>query len=235
MQRQAVDALLATVSPEALRLPANIRTQIPPRPPGYVPHRELFQGHTGLIFDPYAPAEVAAGMVIGLLIHPERATRTVYQHDLDPSLPSLMDVLTRTTETLWEARIPNDSYDAEIQRLVQQVWVDELIDLASNDNTAMATRSRATQHLRSLHAWIQENPGNRRDEETLAHRANVFDQIDRFLLRLYRPDDRREMLSTPPGSPIGHDVPGYLLRKQQRDALLDWWNDVEMCGFSENL
>lgn len=230
-QRAAVDALLATVAPEALRLPANIRAQIPPRPPGYGPHRELFEGHTGLLFDPYAPAEVAAGMVLGLLIHPERATRTVYQHDLDPSLPGLMDVLTRTSETLWEARIPDDPYDAEIQRLVQQVWVDELIALASNKNTATATRARATQHLRGLHTWMQDNPGGRGDEETRAHRANAFDQIDRFLLRIYRPDERQEQLSMPPGSPIGQASPGYLLRKQQREALLETWSIDAMCGF----
>ncbi|MCH8319671.1 MAG: zinc-dependent metalloprotease, partial [Acidobacteria bacterium] len=78
VQRAGLAALMMVIRPEALRLPENIRTQIPPRPPGYGQHRELFPGHTGLTFDPYAPAEVVAGLVFGLVIHPPRAARTVY-------------------------------------------------------------------------------------------------------------------------------------------------------------
>ena len=202
-QRAALDALLATLTPEALRLPEMLRTRIPPRPPGYGPHRELFDGYTGLTFDPYAPAEGAARLVLGLLVHPERAARLTFQADFNPSLPSLLAVLNTTTNYLWEARLPDDPYDAELQRLVQAVWVEVLLDLAAREDAAPAVAARVNQHLGALHAWLQENPGNRRDTETVAHRLYVFEQLDRYLFRLYHPERARDALRLPPGSPIG--------------------------------
>ncbi len=231
-QRAALTELMKVIQPEALRLPENIRTQIPPRPPGYPHHRELFPGHTGLTFDPYAPAEVVAGLVLGLVIHPQRAARTVYQHDFDPDLPDLEEVLEHVSNETWGKSVPRDPYDAELQRIVQQVWIDELVGVAANERNAPAVRAMVTMKLREVHAWLQENPGARRDEETLAHRALVFDQIDRYLLRDYRLGEGRTILSAPPGSPIGQDVPGYLYRRQQRQTLLDQWNvRYEACGF----
>ncbi|MFQ5571856.1 MAG: zinc-dependent metalloprotease [Rhodothermales bacterium] len=235
VQRTALNALLETISPEVLRLPPNLRTQIPPRPPGYGQHRELFAGHTGLTFDPYAPAEVAAGLVLGLLIHPQRAARTAYQGDFDTTLPGFTEVLEHITREVWETRISEAPYDAELQRLVQQVWVDELVALAANNNAAAAVRARATQHLGDLLAWLQENPGPRRDTETIAHRGLVRDQIDRYLFRFYRAGEGRTELTTPPGSPIGQEAPDYLQRRSRRRALLEAWSArEEVCGFARD-
>ncbi|MFB3131498.1 MAG: hypothetical protein ACE10K_03140, partial [Rhodothermales bacterium] len=178
---------------------------------------------TGLTFDPYAPAEVVAGLVLGLIIHPQRAARTVYQHDFDPDLPDLEEVLEHVSAEVWTRDVPSDPYDAELQRLVQQVWIDELIGVAANERNASAVRSRVMHKLHDIHGWLQDHPGRRRDEETIAHRAFIFDQLDRYLFRLYRPGEGRTTLTTPPGSPIGQDAPGSL-RRQQRQALLDQWD-----------
>ena len=232
-QRAALRALLETIRPEALRLPENVRTQIPPRPPGYGQHRELFSGHTGLTFDPYAPAEVVADLVLGLIVHAERAARTVYQHDFDPDLPGLDEVLETVTDEVWAQDVPRDPYDAELQRIVQQVWVDVLIGVAADEQSASAVRARILQKLREIYAWVQENPGGRRDEETIAHRAFVFDQLDRYLLRLYQPGERRAVPYTPPGQPIGQGGPDYLQRRQHRQGFLDRWAArYEACGWT---
>lgn len=207
LQRAALEALLATVTPAALRLPPNVRTQIPPRPPGYEQSRELFDGHTGLTFDPYAPAAAAAGMVFDQIAHPERATRLVYQADFDAALPDLQETLTQVTTAVWEAPVPEDAYDAELQRTAQQGWTDALLRLAAAPELAPAARARVDHHLRQLHAWLQAHPGGARDPETAAHRSQAFDQLDRYLFRLYRPDEPRQRLETPPGSPIGTDTP----------------------------
>ncbi|ARA94492.1 hypothetical protein AWN76_015895 [Rhodothermaceae bacterium RA] len=231
LQRTAVDALLQAITPDQLALPQNIRTQIPPRPPGYSQNRELFDGYSGLVFDPYAPAETVASLILGLLVHPERAARLVYQHDADADLPGLSETLTRISATVWEAPIPADPYAAELQRLVQQVWTDVLIETAARPDAAPAVKSRITQHLRALQEWLTENPGPRRDLETQAHRLYVFDQVDRYLLRLYRPDERRTGPTTPPGSPIGQDDEGVFLRQERRRAWLDRWTPAwSWCG-----
>ncbi|GIV59684.1 MAG: hypothetical protein KatS3mg043_0773 [Rhodothermaceae bacterium] len=232
-QRAALEALLATLAPEALRLPGQLRTTIPPRPPGYGPHRELFDRHTGLVFDPYAPAAGAAELVLGLLVHPERAARLTYQKDFDPSLPDLSEVLTTVSEFVWERSVPDDPYDAELQRTVQQVWTDALLDVSTRDDLAPAVRARMTQHLREVHAWLQDHPGNPRDHETVAHRAFVFDQIDRYLFREYRPDEPRADLTLPPGSPIGQDAPGFVHRRHARRAYLEHHAPAALCTFSD--
>ena len=230
-QRAALEALLAATSPEALALPERVRTLIPPRPPGYGPHRELFDGYTGLTFDPYAPAEVAAALVFDLVVHPERAARLAYQEDFDGDLPGLTEVLTRVTDRVWGSDVPRDPYAAELHRIVQIAWVDALLDAASRTDAAPAVAARVTHKLRDLHGWLRDNPGTRRDEETLAHRAYVFDQLDRYLFRLYRAEQRRDDLTLPPGSPIGQDAPAFLQRHHRRRALLQQWAAwTEACG-----
>ncbi len=231
-QRAALTELMKVIQPAALRLPENIRTQIPPRPPGYGQNRELFPGHTGLTFDPYAPAEIVASLVLGLIIHPQRAARTVYQNDFNPGLPDFKEILEIVSSETWGRSIPRDPYDAELQRVVQQVWIDELMGVAANESNASAVRATATQKLREIQDWLRENPGGRRDEETIAHRAMVFDQIDRYLLRIYRQGEGRKALTTPPGSPIGQEAADVLHRRAQRQALLDQWDfRHHACGF----
>lgn len=204
-QRAALDALLKTVTPDALRLPARIRQTIPPRPPGYPAGRELFDGYTGLTFDPYAPAETATRMVLSGILNPERAARLVYQKDFDNALPGLSAVLTRISEAIWQARIPADDYDAELQRLVQSIWTDVILDVAARKKLSPAVRARIVQHLREVEDWLDAHPGNRRDHETVAHRSLNFDRIDRFLLRDYEKGEQPRPLIDPPGSPIGND------------------------------
>ena len=223
LQRMALAELMKVVQPEALSLPKNIRTLIPPRPPGYPQHRELFTGHTGLTFDPYTPAAVVAGLVLGLLVHPERAARMTYQADFDPKLPDFEEILEVASSHTWGRSVPSDPYAAELQRVAQQVWIDELVGLASNLRAAPAVRVMTTQKLREIHAWLQENPGRARDEETLAHRAMVFDQIDRYLLREYRQGESPQPITVPPGSPIGQTNGMY--RIQERQTLLQQYGE----------
>ncbi len=228
-QLAAVDALLETIQPSALRLPENLRTQLPPRPPGYGQNRELFDGFTGLTFDPYAPAHIAAGMVADLLANPERLTRLIYQEDFDPSLPGIDDVFSRIFNSVWKARMPKDAYDAELQRIVQQVWTDALLELVTRPNLAPVTRARVILHLRDILAWLERSKG--RDNETIAHRDMIYDDVQRVLTRDYQPAEQWRAVTTPPGSPIGQDGPDFLQRTQERRALLEAWiqSDI-LCG-----
>ncbi len=231
-QIAALNAMLATLSPEALRLPERIRRAIPPRPPGYAAHRELFASRTAPVFDPYMPAEVAATMTLDLLLRPERLARLAYQEDFDEELPGVSEILTRVSKVIWEKKVPEDPYDAELQRIVQGVWTDALLEAAEQSRLAPAVRARVTQHLRELHAWLEDNPGSRRDHETVSHRSLLYDEIDRYLFRLYRPDERPPAVSAPPGSPIGTDAPDFMRRQRERRSLLERWREADrVCVF----
>ncbi len=228
-QLAAVDALLETIQPAALRLPENLRTQLPPRPPGYGQNRELFDGYTGLTFDPYAPAHIAAGMVADLLANRERLTRLVYQEDFDPALPGVNEVFSRIFDSVWKARMPQDPYDAELQRVVQQVWTDALLELVTRPNVAPATRARVILHLREILDWLERSKG--KDAETIAHRDMVYEDVQRVLTREYQPTENWKTVVTPPGSPIGQQAPDFLQRTQQRRTILEaWTRNDKFCG-----
>ena len=219
-QNEALGALLQTVTPEALALPESAREQIPPRPPGHPPNRELFEGRTDPVFDAYAPAEVAATMTLEALVVPERAMRMVAQHDANPDLPSFRGVLDRITDHVWRTEAPDDPYRAELQRTTQQVWTDVLLDHASQADVAPAVQARITQHLRSLQDWLAATEAP--TAEARAHRTAQQAAIERFLNRSQEQTSPPSTLDAPPGSPIGQ-APAYRQRQEQRRTWLNRW------------
>jgi hypothetical protein len=102
-QRKALDALAYTLKPSELAVPKKVLDLIPPRPPGYGLHRELFPRTTGDTFDPLAPATIAADVTIGFVLQLDRAARMVGQHAVNPQLPGLEDVIDRLTAATFDA------------------------------------------------------------------------------------------------------------------------------------
>ncbi|RMF62051.1 MAG: hypothetical protein D6746_04620, partial [Bacteroidetes bacterium] len=87
------------------------------------------------------------------------------------------------------------------------------------------------QHLREVQVWLQDHPGDPGDHETVAHRTLLFDQIDRYLYRPYRPDEHYGEVTVPPGSPIGEAVPSFVQRRRARQAYLERTRTDEVCAF----
>ena len=87
-QRAALDALLKTVSPVELEVPAKL---LPLLSGGQSddPDRqfdiEIFQTAGGPVFDPLVAADTAADMTFAELLAPERLNRVAIQHGTDPS------------------------------------------------------------------------------------------------------------------------------------------------------
>jgi hypothetical protein len=203
-QRAALAALVATLSPAALALPAPLLKKIPPRPSGYGRSRELFPRYTGLMFDAITPAVVAADLVTSLVLTSDRAARLVEQKALDPTLPGLEDVIDGLYAASFgaTARTP---YEAEVQRAVENVVVDALITLASN--AAMPqVRAIATRELRQREAALNRGiPGGTPGITygAIAHNAELAATIKRFLDRPSAPAPRMTVPEAPPGAPIG--------------------------------
>lgn len=224
VQDTALQALLEVIASSALRVPENIRRSLPPRPPGFPIHRELFQRHTGLTFDAYAPAAAVATLVFTQILNPERAARMIYQKDLDETLPDFHDIMEVISDAVWGITVAEDPYEAELQRIVQQIWIDELVGLASNTNAAPMVRALVMERLREFAEWIRDTPGSKRDRETRYHRRMVLDEIERYLFREYEPSQRPARLTIPPGSPIGSTV-----RRQIQHAFLSA-TAIEWCS-----
>ena len=143
-QRKAIDALAATLKPSELTIPKRILDLIPPRPPGYGMHRELFPRTTGEGFDPVNPAAIAADVTIGFVLQPDRAARMVAQNAVDQSLPGLGEVIDRLTRATFD-QPTSGTYEAEVRRADERVLVDRVMWLASRGAEQPGARDRVAQ------------------------------------------------------------------------------------------
>ncbi len=205
-QRKALDALAGTLKPSELVVPKQVLDAIPPRPPGFGRHRELFARTTGDGFDPLSPGTIASDVTIGFVLIPDRAARMVAQHAVDPTLPGLEEVIDRLTKATFDAPAANP-YEMEIRRAEEHVLVDRVMWLASVSPNAQV-RAIATMKLAKIAARLRgESSANEAD--TAQHQLIAAD-IKRFL---DRPGDPARMIpaaDAPPGAPIGDEPMDYL-------------------------
>ncbi len=144
-QREAFNALMATLTPQFLAVPEHILKMIPPRAFRYDANpRETFKRHTGLAFDPLAPAEAAAGLTLRMILNPERCSRLVSQRVLKADLPTFSEITKEMTKRLWrKPGIGENTYYAQIDRMVAMQYLDHLMKLANNKETAAEVRMNA--------------------------------------------------------------------------------------------
>lgn len=144
-QREAFNALMATLTPQFLAVPEHILKMIPPRAFRYDANpRETFKRHTGLAFDPLAPAEAAAGLTLRMILNPERCSRLVSQRVLKADLPTFLEITKEMTKRLWrKPGIGENTYYGQIDRMVAMQYLDHLMKLANNKDTATEVRMNA--------------------------------------------------------------------------------------------
>jgi hypothetical protein len=199
-QRNALAAVLETISAETLTLPERILALIPPRPAGYPRTRETFRSRTGLTFDPVSAAEAAAEHVVGLVLHAERAARLIQYHARDNNLPGFEEVVDRVIAATWTTP-RRTGLEGEVQRAVDTVVLHRLMTLAASESAAPQVRAVAELKLETLADQLRVL-SNTRDASQRAHLLYAVAQIRRFQqepkqLNLTPPPE------APPGMPIG--------------------------------
>jgi hypothetical protein len=203
-QRKALSAVLATLNPKELAISRRLLARIPPRPSGFPEHREPFDRVTDPVFDAISPASAAADMVAQLLFNSERAARLVQQHALDPSLPSLGEVIDSVLRI--SRAEPADPYLSEIGRAVQRVLIDRLMGLAQSARSPEA-RAIAQMKLRQFLAGLPAPAAASQAgaSEVTAHLMLLASDIRRFLERPWDPAALPKPFAPPPGAPIGEE------------------------------
>jgi hypothetical protein len=199
-QQRALNALMRTLDPAELAIPDRVLATLPPRPARYGSNQELFERHTGMVFDAIAPARAAAESTLSFLFHPERAARMIQQRALDNTLPGLEQVIARVREATFGSR-PAGAYHAEIGRAVERAFVERLMALAADAPMAQVRAITAYQ-LQEITVAVAEasstaNPADR------AHYLALASDVARFLERPYAPVAMPSGPGMPPGSPIG--------------------------------
>ncbi len=200
-QRKAIVSLSSTLNPSELVVPRKILNMIPPRPPGFGAHREMFPRTTGEAFDPVVPGMIAADVTIGFILQLDRSARMVSQHAVDPTLPGLEEVIDALTKAVFDVPTAN-AYEAAVQRAEQRVLVSRVQWLAQGSPN-YDVRAIASQRLSRIATRLRTSPGVNEMEQ--GHRTLLAADIKRFLERGYEAAMLPAMAAAPapPGAPIG--------------------------------
>ena len=200
-QLQAIDALMATLQPDVLRLPAGIAERIPPRPPGFPRSRETFTGATGITFDPLAPAASSTSLTLEVLLDPERAARM--NRNGKPGFKKLLNELLAAT---WYAATPQSArYDA-LQQQTNLLVLNGLMRLAVDSNADHTVVADSLQAIDKVHAITDASP-------QLNPELRGFFSLARTRIERMWADpasvENLPAVTVPPGSPIGSAASGH--------------------------
>ncbi|HEY4337227.1 MAG TPA: zinc-dependent metalloprotease [Puia sp.] len=199
-QWRAFDALVNTITPDALALPDQLISKIPPRPSGFPSTIENFDGHTGPTFDPIAVAEAAANNTLTYLLDRERAARLIEFQARDAHQPGLIPVLNKLIEKTWKTPL-QPGMKGELQVLVDNLTLKHLLALAADPKNAENVRGEALLAITDLSTWmglqlVSAEPRWKAALYFALSQVNDFSKNpDKFI-----PQPALEM---PPGAPIG--------------------------------
>lgn len=192
-QRDALQAVLATLDVEFLALPESVLALLPPPAQRYN-QGEQFPGRTGLLFDPLAAVEASVSLTLRTLLHPARMARLVAYGSMG-DYPDLEEVVDAVLEATWGVDRPGDGYRRQVLEVVQRVTSDEMMILASDQDVSSAVRAVLADRLDELRATLEGS------SYTGAHVASVAAEIARWQ---QRSSDAvpGSPLQMPPGDPI---------------------------------
>jgi hypothetical protein len=202
-QQAALKALLLTLSPDTLTVPAEITALIPPKAYGYSRNRESFISKTGLTFDPISAAEASAKHTLSLLLNAERLARLQQQTMLDDDIPSVGKLFSKLVDATLQAA-PEKSTALLVQQRVNQQLVEHLLALWHRDNVVPEVRAEVYLTLTELSQWLTDKRGARKYKGSRAQFTLLASQINYSLShdKLSTPVSK---IKLPPGSPIGSD------------------------------
>ncbi len=189
-QMRALDAILETLSPKHLEVPASVRTLLLPPAYGYPQNREHFRGYNGNVFDPLALAEAYGYYVFERLLHPDRLSRLYQQKLLAPYLERISRSIKYRDNMLFGNYTP-------LSLSIQKAFALTLAHLAVNEHSSPNISAMALHWIKKLENQIPSGPN-----EMEAHK--VF--LNRLIRTINQPKPKiqlPQMLQLPPGSPIG--------------------------------
>ena len=163
-QKQALDALTATLSPEFLVLDDKLLSLMVPKAYGSYRNRESFPSNNGLVADPLAIAEASARHTLNWMLNPSRLNRvyTFSSANNGFTIETVLDALFKRTL--------NDNFkDAQLRALHQRVnfaVADQLLSLVHSD--ALNSQIKA-----ELVARIQQWAENKSAREVIKNTINI--------------------------------------------------------------
>jgi hypothetical protein len=201
-QRQALDTLIATLSPEALTVPAGLVPQLSAGWSGNADRQtdiEIFPTAGGPVFDPLAATEVGAMVTLTDLLAPERLNRLELQNQADASQPSAQELFDRLIENVFAFH----GLDASTAAVKRRIATTTALALArtQRDPALSPTLSLAlSERIRRLATDLSRPPGNEIQTDWSRGLSRLL--LDEEALQRVITDQRR-LPRIPPGMPIG--------------------------------
>ncbi|WP_144391985.1 zinc-dependent metalloprotease [Pleionea sediminis] len=197
-QREALNLLLKTMSPEFLTVSQRVLDLIPPKAYGYSKTRESFKGSTGLVLDPIAMAEAAANHSLNYLLNLERMAR-LSQQSIHNNL-TLEEVLLELSEQTIKSEHENQ-YEKKINMRVSSAYLSRLLNIMEQGSTPMEVLADVVGEVERLRSWL-----NRKVEHTRASDSDYgyYHALLKIIEARHKRFEREfSPTELPPGSPIG--------------------------------
>ncbi|MBU6199299.1 MAG: zinc-dependent metalloprotease [Xanthomonadaceae bacterium] len=199
-QRAALDAVLATLAPDALRVPQRLVPLLSAARNGSDNRQysiELFTDSAGTPFDPLVAADSAAELTLNALLAPARLARLEAQHAADASALGVSEVLDR----LLAATLP-DRTDGLARRIAYRTLL-TMAQTAHNPVTTPGVAALLDQRLHDVALALAQRKGDVNDRvwgASLSRQLLDPRQLDKLLAIHAR------RVEVPPGAPIGSEA-----------------------------
>jgi hypothetical protein len=208
-QRRALDALLATLQPANLQVPAAVLPLLSAGWSGNADRQfdiEIFRTAGGPVFDPHAASEAAAAVTLGVLLAPERLNRLQIQNSQDAAILGAHEVMDRLIATTFAAP-SSDGAGAAVQRRVATTTALALARMQRDPALSPTLAAAVDSRLRRLAAALEKRRGNEADQDWARGLSRLL--TDREALDKVLADPSRAP-KIPPGMPIGSAEEGWL-------------------------
>jgi hypothetical protein len=196
LQVEALKVLLKTLDANEIAIPEDKLLVFPPRAIGYPRTRESFKGRTGVSFDALSAPETASDMALGILLHPERASRLIQQKSLDTQQIGLEYVLDQLVQNTI-AKDLKDPYFNEVQRSINYRVLYHIMNLAAHKAVHPQVNAIANHQLKSIKATLQAGKDDLDAREMIRRIDYFYSEPAEFKVI--------EAPKIPDGDPIGMD------------------------------
>lgn len=201
-QRAALTALLKTLAPSALNLPARTLDQLT-QPMGVFNGSgggETFSSGADPMFDLASAADASVSLTMDALLHPARASRLVEQQRRNPAALGFGEVLNAIDNKVFAPAV--GAGEQELANVSQSRFVSSLISLSSNENAQASVRAAADAKLRAIANRLE--PSLFSSQQARTQNAWLQERIEAHLERPAATNsEAAAQAEIPPGSPIG--------------------------------
>ncbi|KQC33764.1 peptidase [Nonlabens sp. YIK11] len=191
-QEAALEALLATLEPENLKIPEDLLQYFPPRAYGYNRDRESFKSETGVAFDPIAAAVTSAEVTIDFMLNATRLNRIAQQGIYGKNL-ELGAMMNQLTDQIFDAKTSGD-YETLIARRLQELYLSKLLIANNSSQLNLNVKSKVKKQIDAINNRLL---GSKDDHDVVLH--------DMIKAAQDHPENIKAIpvMDIPDGSPIG--------------------------------